>query len=184
MFRRLSCINDHIGGRWPPSRAVTMMRIPGLIGAFGALVLCEVGAGAQTVSSASEYVSCPRGRLSIYFASGETTASPEAEVLIGRISETAANCQPDGIDLLARIDARVDGERAVTLALARLSAVADDLIAQGVAVERIRIAAQTAGSGSGSTLNQIDVLFRQSRQTADDVAIQPTPVQKAPAQAI
>ena len=161
-----------------------MMRIAGFIGAFGALVLSGAGAGAQTVSSASEYVSCPRGRLSIYFASGETTASPEAEALIGRISQTAANCQPDGIDLVARIDARVDGERAITLALARLAAVADDLIAQGVAVERIRVAAQTSGLAPSSTLNQIDVMFRKSAETADDVVSPPPPARTAPGQTI
>ena len=161
-----------------------MMRIPGFIGAFGVLVLSMAGAGAQTVSSASEYVSCPRGRLSIYFASGETTASPEAEALISRISETAANCQPDGIDLVARIDARVDGEHAVTFALARLAAVADDLIAQGVAVDRIRVAAQSNGISPGSTLNQIDVLFRKAAETADDVASPPASVRTAPGQAI
>lgn len=161
-----------------------MMRIAGFIGAFCVAVLSGAGASAQTVSSASEYVSCPRGRLSIYFASGETAASPEAEALIGRISETAANCQPDGIDLVARIDARVDGDRAVTLALARLAAVADDLIAQGVAVERIRVAAQTTGAVLGSTLNQIDVLFRKSGETADDVASPPPTVRTAPGQAI
>lgn len=183
MFRRLSCIGEDIGGVEPPSLAVTMMRIRGFIGAFGALVLSGAGVEAQTVSSASEYVPCPRGRLSIYFASGETAASPEAEALIGRISQTAAICQPDGIDLVARIDARVEGDRAVTLALARLAAVADDLIAQGVAVDRIRVAAQTTAATPASTLNQIDVMFRKSGDTAD-VASPPAPTRTAPGQAI
>lgn len=162
-----------------------MMRIPGILGIAAALVLTGTGAHAQTASSASEYVSCPRARLSIYFASGETTASPEALTLLGRISETAASCQPDGIDLVARIDSRVDGDQAMTLALARLSAVADDLVAKGVPVERIRIAAQSAGVLHAPTLNQIDVLFRKSGETAEDVASPPpAPVRTAPGEAI
>ena len=184
MFRRPSCICKVIGRPQAPLSIVTMMRIRGFIGAFGALVLSGAGAQAQTVSSASEYVSCPRGRLSIYFASGEATASPEAEALIGRISETAATCQPDGIDLVARIDASVDGERAVTIALARLAAVADDLIAQGVPVERIRVAAQATGLPQASTLNQIDVLFRKAGETAKDVASPPPAARHATGEAI
>jgi len=141
-------------------------------------------ARAQTASSPSEYESCPRGRLSIYFASGETNTSPEAVVLIGRISETAASCQPDGIDLVARVDFRVDGERAMALALARLSTVADDLVAQGVSMERIRVAAQTAVVFPATQLNQIDVLFRKSDEVADNVASPPPVVHTAPGSTI
>lgn len=138
-----------------------------------ALLLAGSGAGAQTRTAPSEYVSCPRARLSIYFASGETTVLPEALALIGRIGETAANCQPDGIDLVARVDARVDGDRALAVALARLSEVADDLVEQGIAVERIRVAAQASG-GLASSINQIDILFRKSAsETADEVAAPP-----------
>ena len=162
-----------------------MMRIPGILGVAAALVLTGAGAGAQTASSASEYVSCPRARLSIYFASGEATASPEALTLLGRISETAASCQPDGIDLVARIDSRVDGDQAMALALARLSAVADDLVAKGVAVERIRVAAQSAGVMYAPTLNQIDVLFRKSGEMPDEVVSPPSPpARTAPGEAI
>ena len=66
----------------------------------------------------------------------------------------------------------------MALALARLSAVADDLVAKGVAVERIRVAAQSAGVMYAPTLNQIDVLFRKSGETADEVApprLEPAP---------
>lgn len=161
-----------------------MMRVPFYPGAAAALALVGAGAGAQTVSSAPEYVSCPRGSLSIYFASGETVASPQARALIERISETAASCQPDGIDLVARIDSRVDGERAVSLALTRLSAIADDLVAKGVSAERIRVAAQAGGSPAPS-LNQIDVLFRKAGESRDAVAVPPpAPIRVAPSQAI
>lgn len=166
---------------------VTLMRRPlshlAILGFSAVLLISGSGAGAQTRTSPSEYVSCPRGRLSIYFASGETTATPEAVTLIGRIGETAANCQPDGIDLVARVDSRVDGDRALALALARLSEVADDLVEQGVSVERIRVAAQASGGGA-SSINQIDVLFRKSpTETADEVAAPPTS-QTAPSGAI
>lgn len=143
------------------------------LGFAAVLLLSGASAGAQTRTSPSEYVSCPRARLSIYFASGETTASPEALTLIGRIGETAANCQPDGIDLVARVDARVDGDRALAVALARLTEVADDLVEQGVSVDRIRVAAQASG-GSASAINQIDILFRKSAsEVADEVVAPP-----------
>ncbi len=144
-----------------------------ILGFSASLLLVGAAAGAQTRTSPSEYVSCPRARLSIYFPSGESTASPEALALIGRIGETAANCQPDGIDLVARVDARVDGDRALALALARLSEVADDLVEQGIAVERIRVAAQASG-GAASAISQIDILFRKSaNEMADEVAAPP-----------
>lgn len=152
------------------------------LGFSAVLLLAGAGAGAQTRTSPSEYVSCPLARLSIYFASGETTVLPEALALIGRIGETAANCQPDGIDLVARVDARVDGDRALAVALARLSEVADDLVEQGVSVDRIRVAAQASG-GLASSINQIDVLFRKSAsETADEVAAPPAgPTAPSPA---
>lgn len=179
-------MGEGVGRVKRPLGSVTMTHILRFLGAAAVLVLSGTGAGAQTPSSASEYVSCPRSRLSIYFASGETAASPEALALIGRISETAADCQPDGIDLVARIDARVDGERAVTLALARLSAVADDLIAKGVSVDRIRVAAQSSQDARSPTsgLNQIDVLFRKSAEAADNVASPPAPRITAPSDTI
>lgn len=152
-------------------------------GFSAALLLAGVSASAQTRTSPSEYVSCPRARLSIYFASGESTASPEALALIGRIGETAANCQPDGIDLVARVDSRVDGDRALALALARLSEVADDLVEQGVSIERIRVAAQASG-GTASAISQIDILFRKSASEAPAEVAAPPASPTAPNGAI
>jgi len=162
-----------------------MMRFSRFLGVTLALVLSGTAALAQAPSTTSEFASCPRGRLSIYFASGDATASPQALVLLGRISETAASCHPDGIDLVARIDSRVDGERAMSLALARLSAVAADLVANGVPVERIRVAAQAGKGTAAPSLTQIDVLFRKAGETVDDVASPPpAPERVAPSQAI
>jgi hypothetical protein len=159
------------------------MRIVQLLCA-AAFALIASSAGAQppnsTSASTSADVSCPRGRLSIYFSSGDTTASAQSEALIDRIGETAASCNPDGIDLLARVDTRVDGDQALSVALIRLGKVADDLVARGVPVDRIRIAAQsasvTAALGlAAPNLNQIDVLFRKSSETADASAVAPVP---------
>lgn len=147
------------------------------------MLLTGTVAGAQTRVSPSEYVSCPRARLSIYFASGETTATPEALALIGRIGETAADCQPDAIDLVARVDSRVDGDRALALALARLSEVADDLVEQGISIERIRVAAQASG-GAASAINQIDVLFRKSVSEVAEEVVAPPASATVPSSAI
>lgn len=161
------------GRRWDVALIqVTMMRTLGLLCSAAALVLCDVAAGAQTRAS-SEPVTCPRGRLSIYFASGDVNASPQAQLLIGRIGDTASTCNPDGVDLVARIDAAVDGERAVSIALARLGKVADDLVAMGVPAGRIRIAAQSAGSVAAPGLNQIDVVFHKAG--APEIEVNPTP---------
>ena len=76
---------------------------------FAVTGICFPPAIAQThVESA-----CPGAPLSLYFASGDVTASPQTDVLIGRIGETATTCQADRIDLIAHIDATADGDRAV-----------------------------------------------------------------------
>lgn len=166
------------------------MRILAIIAAASAAFAFQASAQTksptQSTASESDYTSCPRGRLAIYFASGDTTASPQAEALIGRVSEAAATCQPDGIDLIAHIDARVDGDRAVAVALARLNTVAGDLIAQGVPVERIRVAAQAGLSPAAPTLNQIEILFRKSDDTTDNVAADEpvTVIRKIPGESI
>ncbi len=126
-------------------------------------------------SSATADISCPHGRLSIYYASGEADASPQAEALIGLISEHAARCNADGVDLIARIDARVDGANALTLALQRLSAVAADLVAKGVPVDRIRVAAQSAKTPASASITQVDVIFRKADETPEVAAPAPAP---------
>lgn len=130
------------------------------------------GAMAQTSAVDSGEVSCPGGRLSIYYARGDATASDQALVLIARIGEAAAQCQPDGIDLITEINAANDGEdaRAVSLALARLSNVAEALIAEGVSAGRIRVAAVNDANDIGSPMGEVGVMFRKSRVAADDAS--------------
>jgi hypothetical protein len=139
----------------------TMLRKIGLVVAAAGLFLLPASAGAQT-SSASE-ASCPRAPVSIYFASGDVTGSPEAHALLVRISDTATRCKADMIDLIAHIDPQADGDRAVTVALERLNKIARDLIARGLPAGRIRIAARAPEPGEPvAGPNQINVVIRKS----------------------
>jgi hypothetical protein len=149
-----------------------MMRSLLLISAAGLLALAP--AGAQTSPQGKSVAACPRGVVKIYFASGDITVSPQAQALIGKIGETATSCEPDHIDLVTRFDPSADGDRAVAVALERLSTVVTDLVSRGISVDRIRISAQSvkAGEYPAGHLNQVDVLFRKAGETADE----PTPV--------
>jgi hypothetical protein len=144
-----------------------MSRIPGILCASALLALTGRAAFAQLPpnpepSAAAIDTSCPHGRLSIYYASGEASASPQAEALISLIGDHARSCSADGLDLIARIDSRVDGEHAIALALQRLNAVAADLVAHGIPVEHIRVAAQSAPGLSAPGLSHVDVIFRKT----------------------
>ncbi len=79
----------------------------------------------------------------------------------------------------------MDGERAVSVALERLARVADDLVAQGISPDRIRVAARAVKAGEAATasLNQIDVLFRKAEA---EPAIEPehSDIRTAPSEAI
>ncbi len=148
-----------------------MRRTLGLLGAVAGIHLfTALPATAQAALDASADL-CPRNALKIYFASGDVIASPQAEALIGKIGETASSCLPDNIDLVAHFDTVADGDRAVSVALERLSRVAADLVSRGISSDRIRIAARAARVGEvpASSLNQIDVLFRK----ADPAAAEP-----------
>ena len=156
-----------------------MIRTLGILALAAGIHLVSAGAAAaQTVDPAAASDACPRNILKIYFASGDVSASPETEALIGRIGETASACGPDNLDLIAHFDVRVDGDRAVSLALERLARVAEDLVAQGISADRIRIAARAVKAGEAATasLNQVDVLFRKA-DPADALADpRPAPV--------
>ena len=160
---------------------VTMMRSFGLACALaGVHLVAATGAMAQT-ASAVQPVSCPGAPLSIYFAAGDVSTSPQAQELIGRIGETAETCHADRIDLIAHIDAK-DGQRAVTVALERLNRVAVDLVAQGLPADRIRIAARAPEVGEMvAGPNQVNVLIRKSGEAAGAA---PTTPAAAPMQAI
>jgi hypothetical protein len=149
---------------------VTMMRTLFLLAAsVGLVVFAFAFSDAEAQTSTATSATCPRGALKIYFASGGVTASPQAQALIGKIGETATSCEPDHIDLVAHFDPAVDGLRAVTVALERLSTVSADLVSQGFSASRIRIAAQAVKAGEVPVghLNQIDVLFRKASETSD-----------------
>lgn len=146
--------------------------------AAGISLFCAASASAQSAPEAS----CPRSPLSIYFASGDVTASPQTQELLGRIGETVSACAPDRIDLIAHIDATVDGAQAVTVALQRLSMVAADLVARGLSADRIRVAARAPEAGEPVVgPNQINILFRKSETPADP---KPTPVSQPPVRTV
>lgn len=134
-----------------------------LFASLAAGLLASIPAQAQTDASDTS-ASCPRDVVKIYFATGDVTASPQAQALIGKIGETANSCEPDHIDLVTRFDPGADGDRAITVAFERLSTVVTDLVSRGISVDRIRISAQAvkAGEYPAGHLNQVDVVFRQT----------------------
>jgi outer membrane protein OmpA-like peptidoglycan-associated protein len=155
-----------------------MLRTLRVVCAVAGLGAVSGGAAAQTASD-----SCPPAPLSIYFASGDIKASPQTEALIVRIGDTATRCQADTIDLVAHIDFKVDGERAVTIALERLAKVAHDLVARGLPADRIRVAARAPMKGEPvAGPNQINVLIRKSEGATQPAA--PGPARTAPSQSI
>lgn len=128
-----------------------------------------LGASAVAVSQGQTPVpaACPSGAVSVYFASGETTASPEAEQLLGRIRETATTCQPDRIDLVAHIDAEAEGGRSLALSLERLRLIAGELVQAGLPADRIHVGGRVSEPRSAlSSLHQIDVVFRKAEPSA------------------
>ena len=142
-------------------------------------VVFAASVAAQTAPEAA----CPRAPLSIYFASGDVTASPQAQELLGRIGETLNSCAPDRIDLIAHINASVDGARAVTVALQRLNMVAGDLVARGLPADRIRVAARAPDAGEPVVgPNQINILFRKVEPAADVET--PMPVSQPPTRTV
>jgi len=156
-----------------------MLRTLGVVCAVVGLNSVSAIAAAQAAADA-----CPPAPLSIYFASGDIKASPQTEALIVRIGDTATRCQADSIDLVAHIDFKVDGERAVTVALERLAKVARDLVARGLPADRIRVAARAPMQGEPvAGPNQINVLIRKS-EDADRHVAPAAPGRIAPSQSI
>jgi hypothetical protein len=87
--------------------------------------------------------------------------SPHARTLVSRIGEVAGACAPDHIDLVAHVDTASEGTEALALALARLAAIARNLVEEGFPAERLRVIAQPSASASAG-LHQIDVVFSKS----------------------
>lgn len=140
-----------------------------------------------TALATASATACPRGPVSIYFASGDVTASPQTRALLGKVGETIGSCQPDHVDLVARvrIDARGDiaeGDSAMAIALERLTLVADDLVAHGLPADRIRVSALAAEPGEAPPLNQVEIVFRKDGDTplVDTPEAAPRPMPRLP----
>jgi hypothetical protein len=136
-----------------------MIRTFGLLSTLPAMVMLAASAWAE--APAGTY--CPHGPVTVYFASGAATATPQVEALIGKIGDTAASCEADRIDLVAHIDPGIDGEGAASVALERLKLMMKDLVARGLPVDRIRFAAQAPVEGEpAARFSQVDVVFRKA----------------------
>lgn len=142
------------------------------IWAAATLVIALAGAPgvvAQTVE-ATAASACPGEPISVYFASGETTLSEEGRLLVNRLVDHAVACRPDGIDLVTRINPGVDGDRAVALALARLSDISQDLVKRGVSPNSIRVAAQPGSDVFPPGMSEVEVFFRKTAPGAGDAS--------------
>jgi hypothetical protein len=134
-----------------------MIRSFGLWGAFVAIPMLAAPGLAEAPGTY-----CPRGPVTVYFASGAATATPQIEALIGKIGDTATTCEADRVDLVAHIDPGVDGEEAASLALERLKMMMKDLVAHGLPADRIRLSAQAPMDGEPSArFSQVEVVFRK-----------------------
>lgn len=143
----------------------------GLVAAVAAsFVPAQAQTAPPTALATASATACPRGPVSVYFASGDVTASPQTRALLGKVGETVGSCQPDHVDLVARvhIDAHGDiaeGDSAMAIALERLTLVADDLVAHGLPADRIRVSALAAEPGEVPPLNQVEIVFRKDGDT-------------------
>lgn len=141
-------------------------------------------AAAQTIE-ASDASSCPGEAVSVYFASGETALSSEGRALVTRLGDQAIACRPAGIDIVTLINADIDGERAVELALARLQGVSKDLVARGISPDAIRIAARPGSDVFPPGMSEVEVIFRRSSVGAGEASTRaPAPLHPQPPGAI
>ena len=117
--------------------------------AFAALFAAAPSVRAETAAEAEDVLTCPAGAVSVYFAEGVSLVSEETRSLIGKVGETARACDAGTVDLIAWVDPG-EGGGALSLALDRLKIVAAELGAQGLPLERLRIAARTASGADAS----------------------------------
>jgi hypothetical protein len=127
------------------------------------------GVVAQTVEPTAASA-CPSEPMSVYFASGETALSDEARLLVTRLVEHAVACRPDGIDLVTRINSGVDGDRAVALALTRLSDISQDLVSRGVPPDSIRVAAHPGDDIFPPGMCEVEIIFRKATPGAGEAS--------------
>jgi hypothetical protein len=173
--RRPSCINicetGLLGAVTMNNRILNIAMVASFISLSSAIGIADAQVASALPAAAA---SCPRGPVSIYFAAGETTASPQAQALLGKIGETVGICQPDRIEVVARVFVDEngqddEGDMAMSLALKRLSLVADDLMARGLPADRIHVSALAAAPGTspGPGLHQIEILFQKDGDLPD-----------------
>jgi hypothetical protein len=110
--------------------------------------------------------SCPRGPVSIYFASGDITTSPQTQAVLGKVREVAGECAADRFDIVAHVDA-AEGEHALGLALERLKLVADQLVALGLPAAQIRVATDAPDTDRRADVGrrQLDIEFGKRGET-------------------
>ena len=158
MGRGLEAVQPH-----PMKLRIANIAVLGLLACLGAPLAIAETPPAQ----------CPAAKVSVYFAPGDTAASPQSEALIGRVSEAVTSCAPDTVYLLAHVDQN-EGERALSLALQRLERITRELVARGLSTDRIRTA--TSGQRTDNAdvaLRQVDILV--SKQPITSEAEDPPP---------
>jgi hypothetical protein len=142
--------------------AVTKMMQRGLkrFVMIGAAIGLMAGASARADTPKPAPSACPRGPVSIYFATGDVTPSPQTQAVLGKVSETAGDCAADRFDIVAHVDA-AEGEHALALALDRLKLVADELVLLGLPASQIRVATDTPDPDRRASVGhrQIDIRF-------------------------
>lgn len=139
------------------------------------------GAVAQQVEP-RQSSACPGEAVSIYFASGESKLTSESRQLVTRLADQAVACEHGGIDLVTLINPDIDGDNAVTLALARLDDISRDLIARGIAPESIRVAARPGRDVFPPGMSEVEMIFRKSAAGAGEASAKqpPTPLKLSP----
>ena len=111
-------------------------------------------------TQAANQTECPIGPVSIYFAAGDVTPSPQSRAVLDKIREAADTCASDQIEVVAHVDIG-EGEGALRFALKRLQLVSDQLVALGLPAARIRTATDAPDVDQRTDVGrrQIDILF-------------------------
>jgi hypothetical protein len=135
---------------------------------------CTIAPPAVSAQQADPHATpnCPSESISIYFASGDAALTSEARQLVSRLAAQAVACQPDGIDLITIINTDIDGDHAVSLALARLDDVSRDLVSLGFPPGSIRVAARPGRDVFPAGMNEVEVIFRKNVPGAGEASTQ------------
>lgn len=147
-------------------RVVATAFAASLLGSAGAVALAQAPADAAQLSGAE----CPVGPVSIYFASGDVTPSPQSRAVLDKIRHAADACATDQIEVVAHVDA-AEGPGALRFALQRLQLVSDRLVALGLPATRIRTATDAPDSDQRTDVGrrQIDIMIGRPEDRAPAV---------------